>query len=216
MTITTVHVIGKINTNQYTCGRSILRHGIIGVVTELAFAVTFNIMRIVITPSQLNIEPIFIGGSLGEFIVVVVKKRRSASVPTISSFDNKVRSRTVHLVRLTRMDSNTFNTINRQLVQDLIKHLSKINHHTLVNLLPQVSSEDLNQGDFQGRNLTMHKNTCQIQLDLETNIYIRTVDCRRPPERKSTIGNLRETTTLGIGQYLITHLLFETRGLFPE
>jgi hypothetical protein len=62
-----------------------------------------------------------------------------------------------------------------------------------LTLLPQVSTEDLNQTDLQGGDLAMHENTSQIQLYLETDVDIGTVDSRTPPKRESTIGNLVQT-----------------------
>lgn len=85
-----------------------------------------------------------------------------------------------------------------------------------LTLLPQVSTEDLDQTDFQCRNFTMHEDTRKIQLDLETDIDIGTVDSWTPPERESTVRNLVQTGALGICQLLVPHRLFESRRLLPE
>lgn len=53
-------------------------------------------------------------------------------------------------------------------------HLTKIHDDALVNLLPQVSSEDLNEGDLQCRDLAVHEDSCQIKLHLETNVHLQT------------------------------------------
>lgn len=42
-----------------------------------------------------------------------------------------------------------------------------------MNLLPQVSSEDLDQGDLEGGNFAMHEDSSEIQLYLETHIYLK-------------------------------------------
>ena len=47
-------------------------------------------------------------------------------------------------------------------------YLTEIHDNRLVNLLPQMSSEDLDEGDLEGRDLAVHENTSQIQLHLET------------------------------------------------
>lgn len=39
----------------------------------------------------------------------------------------------------------------------------------------------------------MHKNACEIELDLKSDIDIRPVDGRRPPECESTVRDLVET-----------------------
>ena len=87
---------------------------------------------------------------------------------------------------------------------------------TLRTLLPQVSTEDLNQTDLKGGDLAMHKDTSQIKLDLETDIYVGTVDSWTPPERESTIGNLIQTGPLCVREFLVSHRLLETRRLLPE
>ncbi len=52
----------------------------------------------------------------------------------------------------------------------------QVHDHTLVHLLPQVSPEDLDQGDLEGGDLAVHEDASQIQLHLETHINIGTVD----------------------------------------
>lgn len=56
----------------------------------------------------------------------------------------------------------------------------------------------------------MHENSRQVQLNLETNVDIGTIDRWRPPERKSTVWNLRQTGTLGVGELLA--VVNETKG----
>ena len=51
--------------------------------------------------------------------------------------------------------------------------------------------------------ITVHENACQIQLDLETHIHVRTVDCWGPPQGETTVGNLIQTTPLRIGQLFV-------------
>lgn len=41
-----------------------------------------------------------------------------------------------------------------------------------MNLLPQVSPEDLNQGDLQCGDLAVHEDSSQIKLHLETHIHL--------------------------------------------
>ena len=83
-------------------------------------------------------------------------------------------------------------------------------------LLPQVSTEDLNQTDLECGDLAVHEDTGQIKLDLETDVYIGTVDSRTPPERESTVRNLVQTGSLSIRELLVSHRLLETRRLLPE
>lgn len=47
-----------------------------------------------------------------------------------------------------------------------------------MNLLPQVSSKDLNEGDLQCGDLAMHKDSRQIKLYLETYVHLKTKQCK--------------------------------------
>lgn len=41
-----------------------------------------------------------------------------------------------------------------------------------MNLLPQVSPEDLNEGDLQRGDFAVHKDPSQVKLHLETDIHL--------------------------------------------
>ena len=45
-----------------------------------------------------------------------------------------------------------------------------------MHLLPQVSPENLDEGDLEGGDFPVHENARQIQLHLETHIHIGTID----------------------------------------
>lgn len=64
--------------------------------------------------------------------------------------------------------------INKVVHNKLRRHtnLTKIHDDALMNLLPQVSPEDLNEGDLQCWDLAMHEDSSQIKLHLETDIYL--------------------------------------------
>lgn len=51
-----------------------------------------------------------------------------------------------------------------------------IHAHALVDLLPQVRTENLNERDFEGRDLAHHHDAGKIELDLETNVDVGSVD----------------------------------------
>ena len=86
----------------------------------------------------------------------------------------------------------------------------------LAHLLPQMGSEDLNEGDLERGDLSVHEDSGQIQLHLETDVDVGAVDCRRPPQGETTIGNLVQTGSLSVGQLLVLHGLLEAGGLLPE
>ena len=70
-----------------------------------------------------------------------------------------------------------------------------------MDLLPKMRSEDLNQRNLEGRNFTMHENAGEIQLHLETDIDVSTIDGWRPPQCETTIWDLGKTRPLGVGQF---------------
>lgn len=41
-----------------------------------------------------------------------------------------------------------------------------------MDLLPQVSAEDLDERDLQCGDLAVHEDTCQIQLHLKADVYL--------------------------------------------
>lgn len=49
-------------------------------------------------------------------------------------------------------------------------NLTEIHDDALVNLLPQVGPEDLNEGDLQCGDLSMHEDSSQVKLHLETHV----------------------------------------------
>ena len=97
-----------------------------------------------------------------------------------------------------------------------IHYLTEIHDNALVNLLPQVSTEDLNERDLESGYLSMHEYSSQVQLHLETHIHIGPVDGGRPPQCKSSVWYLIETRSLCMGELLVLHRLFEPGSLLPE
>jgi hypothetical protein len=55
----------------------------------------------------------------------------------------------------------------------------------------------------------MHVDTCQVKLDLETYIDIRSVNRWRPPKCEPSIGDLIETRSLRVRELLKLHRFFE-------
>ena len=79
------------------------------------------------------------------------------------------------------MNSFLLHSFDLQSVKFLIENLTKIHHNRFVDLLPQMGTENLNQGNLQCRDFAVHENASQIKLDLETNVNVGSVDGWRPP-----------------------------------
>ena len=91
------------------------------------------------------------------------------------------------------MDGFLLDAFDLKRVELHVEDLAQVHHDGLVDLLPQVSSEDLDQRDLQSRNLAMHEDPSQIELHLETDIHVGSVDGWGPPERESSIWDLIQT-----------------------
>lgn len=74
-----------------------------------------------------------------------------------------------------------------------------------MDLLPEMRSEDLNQRNFQSWDLTVHEDASQIELNLETDVDVGAVDCRRPPKCKPSIWNLVQTRALSVSEFFVLH-----------
>ena len=79
-----------------------------------------------------------------------------------------------------------------------------------------MSSENLDQRDFEGRNLAVHVDTGKVKLYLETNVHIGSVDSRTPPQSEAAVGDLIQTRPLSVGQLLELHRFLEPTGFFPK
>ena len=97
-----------------------------------------------------------------------------------------------------------------------------------------MGTEDLDQTDLERWDLTVpeewlvsddtrprcetnvHEDTSEIELDLETNVDVRTVDGRTPPEREPTVRDLVKTRPLRVRELLVPHRFLEARRLLPE
>ena len=87
-----------------------------------------------------------------------------------------VSARAVHLVRLSGMDSLLLDSLDTKSFELLVEDLTQIHDNRLVNLLPQMGSENLNERDLERGDLSVQEDTRKIQLDLETDIDVGAVD----------------------------------------
>ena len=85
-------------------------------------------------------------------------------------------------------------------------------HQRLVDLLPQVRTEDLNEADLERGDLAVHEDARQVQLHLEADVHVGAVDRGAPPQSEAAVGDLVQATALRIGQLLELHALLEAWG----
>ena len=55
-----------------------------------------------------------------------------------------------------------------------------------------------------------------LQYNYNNSSYISPVNCRRPPKSESSVGDLIQTRSLCIGEFLVLHRFFKSTGLLPE
>ena len=70
------------------------------------------------------------------------------------------------------MDGLLLNSLDAQLLEFLIEHLTKIHDDRLMDLLPQMGPEDLDERNLQGWDFPVKEDTGQIELNLETDINV--------------------------------------------
>src|SRR5690606_25920932 len=109
------------------------------------------------------------------------------------------------------MDGLLLHRLDAQCLELLVKDLAEIHNHGFVDLLPQMCTEDLDEGDLQRGNLAVQEDTGQIQLHLETDVDVCPIDRRGPPEGEAPVWNLVQTRPLGIGQLLELHGLWKEK-----
>ena len=171
-----VQVVGKIDTNHQTSGRGVDTHAVRGVVEVLGTDITLDVVRIVITVTKLNINPELVSRCLAHVVLGVVEQAGCANTPLVTGEQKDIGARRVHLVTLSGMDSFLLHGLDAESLELLIEDLTQIHNHRFVDLLPQMGTEDLDEGDLESGNLAVQENAGQIELDLETNVDVGTVD----------------------------------------
>ena len=68
----------------------------------------------------------------------------------------------------------------------------------------------------KSRRIDLHEDARKIELDLETDVDVRAIDRRAPPERESTVRDLVKTGPLRVRELLVPHRLLEAGRLLPE
>eukprot|EP01137_Pigoraptor_chileana_P034037 Opistho-2@25960 len=216
VTVRAVEVVRKINRNEDTGGRRVDAHVVCRVVEELGTRVALDVVAVVVTPTELHVQPVLLARGGVHRVLGVGEERRFGHVPLVCRKEENVGTRRVHLVRLARVDRLLLHRLNLERIELLVKYLAEIHHNRLVHLLPEMRAENLDERDLERRDLSVHENASEIKLHLETNVDICAIDGGRPPERKPTVGNLVETAPLRIRELLVLHALLKAARLLPE
>mmetsp|Transcript_2955 Transcript_2955/g.8790 ORF Transcript_2955/g.8790 Transcript_2955/m.8790 type:complete len:598 (+) Transcript_2955:730-2523(+) len=171
-----VEIVRQIYTDHHARRGRVDRHVVRRVVQELGPGVPLDIVRVKVAPPELDVDPVLVGRLLVEHIILLSHEAGLGDGPLVRGEKEDVRARRVHLVRLSRMDRLLLDCLNLESIELLIKHLTKVHDQRLVDLLPEMGPEDLDERDLERRDLSVHEDTGEIQLDLETHIHVRPVD----------------------------------------
>jgi hypothetical protein len=88
------------------------------------------------------------------------------------------------------VDGFLLNGFDFQTLHFHVEDLAQVHDQTLVDFLPQMRPEYLYERDFQGGYLSVHENTCQIELHLKSDVNVRAIYGGTPPKCEPTIWNL--------------------------
>ena len=104
VSVSAVQVVGQIEGDEDTGRRRVDRHVVRGVIEELGAGVAFDVVGIVVAPTQLDVDPVLLSGRVVHHIARVGQQGRAGHVPLVRGEEEDVGAGRVHLVRFTRMD----------------------------------------------------------------------------------------------------------------
>ena len=61
-------VVGQVDGDEHSGGRRVDAHVVCGVVQELGASVALNVVRVVVAPAELDVNPVFLGGGAVHYI----------------------------------------------------------------------------------------------------------------------------------------------------
>ena len=173
-----VEVVGQVDADHETGRRRIDAHAVGGVVEVLGSHVPLDVVRVVVAVAQLHVDPELVRRRGLDDVFGVEEQRRPRHVPLVAGEEEDVGAGAVHLVRLPRMDRFLLDRLDAERHELLVEHLTQVHDDGLVDLLPQVRAEDLDERDLECRDLAVEKDAGEIQLHLEADVDVRAVDGR--------------------------------------
>ena len=178
VTVRRVQVIRQVDADHDPGRGRVDGHVIRGVVEKLSSGVPLDVVRVKVAPSKLHVDPELVGRFLVERILRVAHQGRFGYRPLVRGEEEDIRARRVHLVRFPRVNRLLLNRLNLQRVELLVKHLAQVHGDGLVDLLPEMRAEDLDEGDLERGNLAVHEDAGEVELHLEAHVDVGSVDRR--------------------------------------
>jgi len=93
-----MQVVSQVNGKKCTSRTWVNTHVVGGVVEELGARVSLNVMGVVVTPSELHVDPVFGGDGSIVGISLLVDERRTRDLPLELGEEEDVGTGRVHLV----------------------------------------------------------------------------------------------------------------------
>ena len=121
-------------------------------------------MRVIVSPSQLYIDPVLGCCRTIKLVPLLMQQTRLGDLPLGGCEEQDIGTAGIHFVRFTGMYGLLLDAFNLKGVQLHVQYLAKIHHYRLVDLLPQMRSEDLDQRDLEGRDFSVHEDASEVEL----------------------------------------------------
>ena len=211
-----MQIVCEIEADHQARRRGVDGHVVRRVVEELGARVPLDVVRVIVAPAQLHVEPVLGRRRAVVCVLGLGEQCGLRDLPLVRGEEQDVGAARVHLVRLARVDRLLLDRLNLERVELLVKDLAQVHHDRLVDLLPQVRAEDLDQRDLERRDLAVHEDARQVELHLKADVDVGAVDRGRPPEREAPVRDLVEARALRVRELLVLHRLLEAARLLPK
>jgi hypothetical protein len=132
--VTTVQVVRQVERDEQTRRGGVDRLRVTRVVEVLSTGVSLDVVRVKVTPSQLDVEPELGARRAVEDVLVVVEERRAGDLPLVGREEEDVRGGRVHLVRLSRVDRLLLNRLDLEGLELLVEDLTQVHDDGLMDL----------------------------------------------------------------------------------
>ena len=119
-----VQVVSEVDGDDAACGRRVDWHVVGGVVEELCTAVALNVVGIVVTPTKLDVDPVFGGGAAIILVWLFVEETRLRDLPFEVGEEQNVCTTWIHFVRFSWMNGLFLDTFDFQRIKFHIKNLA--------------------------------------------------------------------------------------------
>ena len=131
-----MQVVGEVDAEQAPGGRGVDRHVVRGVVQELGPAVALDVVRVVVAPAQLHVDPVLGRGGPVVGVLLLVQEGGLRDLPFEGCEEEDICTGGVHLVGLSGVDCLLLDGLDLERVELHVEYLAEIHYNRLMYLLP--------------------------------------------------------------------------------